>query len=384
VCSSKPATERAEPRPTPFVTPLDGAAAQVLGVEVLRDLPRADGVVGQEQLQRERRAAHPSRRVDPRAELEADVAGAQGARRARHVEQRREAGGRRPSQHGQAVPDDHAVLADERHHVRDGPQHRHAQRLDQERAHLVAHARARRHVLRHGPGHLHGHSGAAEAAERVARVGPLRVDDRDGRRQRRGDLVVVHDHHVHAALGAAPDLFDGGGAVVHGDEERHALRDESLHGRPVEAVPRAGALRDVRPHVPAEHAQEAHQHRRAGDAVHVVVAPDADPLAVAERGPDARDGLLHVGQTLGAQQRGQVRTQELARRAGVVDAPVQQALGRDRVHAERSGQGAALDRALRADRPPVAGHERGWLDDLVVSFAPRVPARGPRCPGVAK
>ncbi|MFN8422435.1 MAG: hypothetical protein U0470_03280 [Anaerolineae bacterium] len=62
------------------------------------------------------------------------------------------------------------------------------------------------------------------------------------------------------------------------------------------AVAVALAVRHEGHDVRADRAQRVGEQGRAGDAVRVVVAVHADPLAGGDGPPDPRDGAVHVGQ----------------------------------------------------------------------------------------
>ena len=92
-----------------------------------------DRVLAQQQPQPEIGLGDPPRRVDARAEREAAGPGGRPVARLRHVEQRRDAGTRAPRHHLQALADQRAIDAGERHHVAHGGQRDQVEQADQVR-----------------------------------------------------------------------------------------------------------------------------------------------------------------------------------------------------------------------------------------------------------
>ena len=74
----------------------------------------------------------------------------------------------------------------------------------------------------------------------------------------------------------------------------HALRGEPLDRRLGDAVALLEATGQMPRHVGAELAQCQHRERRCADAVHVVIAVNADLLAPFDRGPKPLDRRRHV------------------------------------------------------------------------------------------
>ncbi len=98
---------------------------------------------------------------------------------------------------------------------------------------------------------------------------------------------------------ALRDLVDGGDPAVDGQDEPDALLDEPSEGVARDAVSLLEAARKMPDDVRAELAQEQHRESRCADAVDVVVAVDADPLALVDSRANAFDGDLHVTEEIG-------------------------------------------------------------------------------------
>ena len=107
---------------------------------------------------------------------------------------------------------DRSVLAHDRGHVGDRSDGREVREGERRRgtARFVGQDQLR---------DLEGHAAAGQAHVRIARVGAMRVDDRDGRRQGRGQPMVVRDDHVDATLGRDGDLGRGARSGVDGDDD---------------------------------------------------------------------------------------------------------------------------------------------------------------------
>ena len=134
-------------------------------------------------------------------------------------------------------------------------------------------------------------AGPAELRERIVRGS--RGDDRAVGQRRARPVVVGHDHLEPEGL-RLRDLVDGGDPAVDRQHEPDALVGEPAEGVARDAVALLEAARKMPDDVRAELAQEQHRERRRADAVDVVVAVDADPLALVDRRANAFDGDLHV------------------------------------------------------------------------------------------
>ena len=167
----------------------DGRAQQVAprdvgSLEHGGEIRRFGGVVGEEQPGRVERLPHPTGRVEPRRHgegerLEVDVRRGEPG----DGEQRGETGPRLGAECLQPEADDRPVLAEHGGEVCHGPDRRQVREpeggvVDEQSRHRERDAAAR------------------EALLRVVRVGAMRVDDGQGRRQLGRHAVMVGDDHV--------------------------------------------------------------------------------------------------------------------------------------------------------------------------------------------
>jgi hypothetical protein len=183
-------------------------------------------------------------------------------------------------------------------------------------------------------GQLQHHAGAAQLRERI--VGRPGADAQAVGQLLGGAMVVGHDH-VHAELAGSRHLGGGRDAAVDRDDQLHALAGQPLQRLGADAV----ALLEAAGQVPADLGAQRPQHqdgqRRRADAVGVVVAVHADPLAALGRGQDAVTGGAHVAQ----QQRVVARPLRLEEGAGgsrIAVAAAQQHLGHGAADAQLPGQ----------------------------------------------
>ena len=147
----------------------------------------------------------------------------------------------------QAEARDGAVLALERHHVRDRPDGRQVRQGERQR-------RAAGLVRQQQLGHLEGHAGTRQAPVRVARVGPVRVHERDRDGQHVRQAVVVGDDDVDARRPGGHDLRVAGRAAVRGQHQACGRRRWRARRRPATArgPPRSGSARRGRRRGPGE------------------------------------------------------------------------------------------------------------------------------------
>ena len=140
-------------------------------------------------------------------------------------------------------------------------------------------------VAEQQPGDRERDAAARQVRERVVRVRAVRVDERDRRGQDLGQVVMVRDDRVDAALVGRGDLGDARGPGVDGDDQRHApVRGGRDRGQR-EAVALLEPRRDVRDGVDAQPPEREHELREPGQPVRVEVAEDHDPLAALAGAP---------------------------------------------------------------------------------------------------
>ena len=195
--------------------------------------------------------------------------------------------------------------------------------------------------------------------------------------------MVGHDDvETVARLG---HLGGGRDPAVDGEDEPAALVRESGQRLAANAVALVEAAREMPGDVRAELGQEEDGEGRGGDAVHVVVAEDADPPPIFHRGTDPVAGGLpcrqaEMGRAAGARRRGRARVS-----SGVGVAAPDEHCGRQLRDSERANQLglvvgrtiARVPRCLRALQAKLRGRADGnGPRDLAESGSPRRDCRG--------
>ena len=247
----------------------------------------AGGVVGQKQLGRHVHLAHAPGGVDARRERIADRPRGDGALlHGAFGHQRGDADALRVGQRPQAAGDHRAVLARQRHDVRDGAE---AQKITVLVQQLLL-------VALDGGGQLERDADARHLRDGLGLVLAVRVDERRGLRQLGFALVVVGDDKIDAELFAQLRLLIGRDAAVDRHDQLHALLFERVDGERVEPVALLEPRGDIAGHVAAPAAQIFRQQAGGRDAVNVIIAEDGDMLAALQGKPYARGGLVHVEQ----------------------------------------------------------------------------------------
>ena len=105
---------------------------------------------------------------------------------------------------------------------------------------------------------------------------------------------MVGDDHLEAARLRGSDLLDRRDPAVDGHEQAATLVGEPRDRVAGDAVALLEAARQMPFDVGAERPQRQDGERRGADAVHVIVAVDADPLSVGDRRADPVDRDGHV------------------------------------------------------------------------------------------
>ena len=232
--------------------------------------------------------AEAPRRVEARREPEADRAGVEGCRvDARDLHQRPQAGLLRPRERPQPGDREPPVLVDERDDVGD---RRDRDEIEVPLQRLRAGAEQRL-------AELVDDAGAAELPERIRRLA-VRADQRAVGQVLPGP-VMVGDDDLEPAGPCGGDLVDRGDAAVDRQDEAASLVGKPLERRLAHAVALVEAARQVPFRVGAELAQDQDRERGRRDAVGVVIAVDADPAAVRDRGADRRARGFHVAECEG-------------------------------------------------------------------------------------
>ena len=252
---------------------------------------RLDRVACQQQPGSLQRLPHPTGGIEPWGDGERDgLQVHRGRRDPGTFEERGDPRSWRATHPLEAQPRDRPVLADDRCHVGDGADGRQVGELESGRGAtgLVGEDELR---------DLERDATARQAAVRVGRIGTVRVDDREGRREDRRDAMVVGDDDVDAAGVALGHLGDAGRAAVDGDDQRRPEGDRGVECRHRQPVALVEPARHVRLHRDAEAAQGEGHDRQPGQPVRVEVTEDEDPLpAIACRAhPQQHDRRIREG-----------------------------------------------------------------------------------------
>jgi hypothetical protein len=125
-------------------------------------------------------------------------------------------------------------------------------------------------------------------------AGPARVHHGEAFGQHLRWMVVVGDDEVDPERTRQRRFADRGDAAVDRDDDARSVRGELAQRLLVEAVALLVAVRDVRTDHDTELPEGAHEDRRTGDAVHVVVPIDDDALASRERTTEPLDRAVQV------------------------------------------------------------------------------------------
>ena len=275
---------------------LDGAAEDILldalalAVEVaqLAGEPLGlGGVLREQELGGQLRAAHASGGVDAGGEDEADLHGGdRTSGQAGLAQQRVKAREVAAVDALKAALDDGAVFALHAHDVGNGADGGKGAVAGEERAFALGAAE--------GEDQLERDADAGKMLERKAAVRAVRVDHGAGGGQLVLTFVVIGDDEVDAEGGGKGGLLHAGDAAVHGDDERDALLGKRADRVAAEAVALLDAAGNVHEHRRAAGAEIIGQKAGGGDAVHVVIAEHGDGLAAGKRAVDARHGLVHI------------------------------------------------------------------------------------------
>ena len=244
-------------------------------------------VLGEDELRRGHRPAHPAGGVDPGGETVAHGGGGDGPVQGTRLHHE----GVQPTAAGffqvvQAHPDNGAVLPQKLHHVGHGAHGGQVGVLLEEGAVPL--------FPPQGHHQFQGHPHPGQILEGIGAVLPVGVHHRHGGGNLLLALVMVGDNHIYAQAAGVGHPLHGGDAAVHGNHQAHPLPGQFLHRLPVDPVALGQAVGDVVAHVTALGAEIMGEQTGGGDAVHVVVAVDCDLLPVAQGAANPGGGQVHV------------------------------------------------------------------------------------------
>ena len=276
----------------------------------------------------------------PGAEMEADLAGADGSLGLEVGDflQGADAGALGVSERVEAVANEDAIGAGEGDDVADGGKRDEVHEgLERRLAAGVEPAEgAKRAPERHDE--VEGDAGGAEGLGGVLAAGLVGIEDGGGGRERVGDGVVVDDDHVHAELAGACDLGHAGDAAVERDEEAGALAGDAFDGAEVEPVALVDAVRDVGPGWSADGVEEEGEKRGGADAVDVVVAVEGDLLCLDDGAGEPLDGRGHALHPEGVGEVGELVGEEPGGVLRIGDAAGNEDAGSERIEPELDGE----------------------------------------------
>ena len=341
---------------------LDRFALQLLAhfVEVFEPASQIDSAFasrGGKQLDGQHRLAEPAGRVEPGRQAIADVAGAQlgaGGQSSR-LAQRQETGRRLLLQSVEPIANHDAVLVVQGHDIGDdaqgGQNHRVEQEIAEQRRDLFAAALAHRQR----PGQLEGDARAAQAAERVRRSRQPGVDQHGRVGQRVLHLVVVGDDQLQPQPARLLGLGQAGDAAIDRDHQFRALFRDLAKRPGVEAVALFLAMGNVDVGPGPEQVERLQEDGRAGHSVHVVIAVDVDAPALVDGVEDSLGRKGDAGQQLRGVQAVEGGVEEATGLFGDIDTAIEQQLGDQRRHLQRTGQSSNGPLVVRQQAPRLGG-----------------------------
>ena len=201
-----------------------------------------------------------------------------------------------------------------------------------------------------------GASDARQLAQRMLVRQHLGVHDRVGFGQDGGQIVVIGNDHIHTVRLSIGDRLMGGDAGVARQQQVHAIRDEPLQHRQVDAVRLRLADWNVVPNGCPQISQRGDQERRRRLSVYIEVAPDTDHLSLS-------DGTL---QSLSRFR----QVWEIGRRGGPVAIRIEK--GPRRLHiGEASSHQSPRHQRMPADSSlePFGHFNLWWLDPLTHQYS---------------
>gem|GEM_PF-504242 len=216
----------------------------------------------------------------------------------------------------QTVLHQRTVLTHQRGHVGHGADGREVHNRTQERDGIT---RGNTLVLEHRVGQLERNTDPRQCLVGITAIGTIGVHHGGGVGQLVVGLVVVRNHHVHPNAARMGNLFQRGDSIVHGDQKARAGRGDGVQRSGLHAVTLVEAVGYVITHgAVAEKFEQTHQQRRAGDAVHVIIAKHGYGFAGMDGVGNARRGGIHVAHEEGIVQAPEGRVHESVEGCGVV------------------------------------------------------------------
>jgi hypothetical protein len=172
-----------------------------------------------------------------------------------------------------------------------------------------------------------------------------------------GDLVVVENDDVDAALFEPGDGLNGRGAAIDGEQEGSREFVETIFdGFLAKAITFVHPVREIVIGGPTETRQDFQEQGSGSNAVDVIVAEDDERFFAFASEEKAVDGKGHVRQEKGVGEVFEARFEEIVNGLWVGEAAVEQALGEERGKAELICQ-LAGEQGLRQGEGPAELHK---------------------------
>src|SRR6516165_10516739 len=141
-----------------------------------------------------------------------------------------------------------------------------------------------------------GHTYGGQLAVPTALVEPVRIDDRGGARQQRLGDVMIDNDHLKPGIGGLGQWQMSRCTAIDGDDYPHTFIPQAQQRWGVRTVTLVQPVWHVDPCPGSDGREEPRQQRRGGGPVDVVIAEDADRLAVARRTHEPRGSNFHIAQ----------------------------------------------------------------------------------------
>ncbi len=209
-------------------------------------------------------------------------------------------------------------------------------------------------MLADRPGQLEGHSGPAQAGERIATSGQAGMDDRFSVGQFIRGAVVIGNDQLQAQSAGKLCFGDAGNPAIDGNDQRRVGVGDLLQSFLVEAIAFVQAIGDMIMDIGVQQAEAADEDGGGRDTVGIVVTVDHDPLPLGNGRGNPLGGLRHARQFVGWDQVGQPRIEEVRRLAGG-DTSADQQLSDQCGEPGGALIGLNFPRIKRPD-PPLLGH----------------------------
>jgi hypothetical protein len=166
--------------------------------------------------------------------------------------------------------------------------------------------------------------------------------------------MMIQHEHVHATTAQPGDGVHGGGAAIHGKQERRRKFVQAiLHAGLAEAIAFVHAMGEIGVYLPAECGEHLSEERGGSNAVHVVIAEDDERFVPFARGEEPFDGGTHIREQKRIGEVFQAWLQEARDRLRFAEPAVEQALGEQQRELHFLREKGRQRRLRWGDRPAV-------------------------------